>query len=206
MLSIWLKSLVLSTSHEEISLTSLASCDYSKIREALFNIRRELSKIGLRVSVSLPSLRMDAFSIELADEVMREGRKTTLTFAPEAGTQRLRNVVNKNIRDEEIFKTIEELSKKGWNRVKLYFMVGLPTESDEDLRGLINLVRSLHRLGKRFNRRFSSRSVLLFVPKAHTPFQWEGQFPMSYLKESMRFIKTSLKGLDVEVHYHEVEL
>jgi len=201
------KNLVLSTGYEELSLTSLASCDYSMIKEALISLRSEFQRLGLRLSLSLPSLRMDTFSIDLAEEIMSDGRKTTLTFAPEAGTQRLRDVINKNITDDDIFKTVEELAKRGWNRVKLYFMVGLPTEGDEDISGLVSLVKGIHRLGKRFNRRFSlSVSLASFVPKAHTPFQWEGQLPQDVLRERMRFIKSSLKGKDIEVHYHDVDL
>lgn len=201
------KSLVISTGYEELSLTSLASCDYSKIKEAIFAIKSELSRMGLNLNFSLPSLRMDAFSIDLADEIMEKGRKTTLTFAPEAGTQRLRDVINKNISEDDIFRTIEELAKRGWNRVKLYFMVGLPTESEEDIRGLLSLVKRVHKLGKSFNRRFSlSVSFASFVPKAHTPFQWEGQFPLDYLLGGLRFLKVSLKGRDIEVHYHDVNL
>ncbi len=200
------ESLVLSTGYEEVSLTSLASCDYSAIEETLFRLRSVLEKRGLKVSISLPSLRMDAFSIELVEEVMR-GRKTTLTFAPEAGTQRLRNVINKNIDEHDIFRTVEEVARRGWNRVKLYFMVGLPTETEEDIKGIVSLVKELLRVAKRANRRFSlSISIASFVPKAHTPFQWEGQFPREYLRETLRFIKSSLRRKDVEVHYHDVDL
>ncbi|MCS7233124.1 MAG: TIGR03960 family B12-binding radical SAM protein [Synergistetes bacterium] len=201
------KSLVSSTGYEEMSLTSLASCDYSVIKEALFSIKNELKKLGLRVNFSLPSLRMDGFSVSLVDEIIGSGKKTTLTFAPEAGTQRLRDVINKNISDDDIFRTIEELARRGWNRVKLYFMVGLPTESEEDINGLVSLIKEVHRLGKRFSRRFSlSVSLASFVPKAHTPFQWEGQFPLDYLLETLRFVKGSLKGRDIEIHYHDVNL
>jgi len=201
------KSLICSTGYEELSLTSLASCDYSMIESALAIIKSEMDKRGMRITFSLPSLRMDAFSIKLADEMINGGRKTTLTFAPEAGTQRLRNVINKNLTESDIFRTVEELSKRGWNRVKLYFMVGLPTETDEDIRGLVSLVKAIHRLGKKFNRRFSlSVSLASFVPKAHTPFQWEGQYSLSYLSENLKFIKRSLKGRDIEVHYHDVNL
>ncbi|MCD6364113.1 MAG: TIGR03960 family B12-binding radical SAM protein [Synergistetes bacterium] len=200
------ESLVSSTGYEEISLTSLASCDYSAIREVLPRLREILKRRGFRITISLPSLRMDAFSIELVEEVMK-GRKTTLTFAPEAGTQRLRDVINKNISEEDILKTLEKVARKGWNRVKLYFMVGLPTERDEDIRGMVSLIKEVHKIAKRFNRKFSlSISIASFVPKAHTPFQWEGQFPKDYLRERLRFIKSSLKGRDIEVHYHDVDL
>lgn len=133
-----MRDLCASTGYDEVSLSSLSTSDYSKINELLDELLTWSKKD--MVNVSLPSLRVDGFSTELTDKI-KTVRKSGLTFAPEAGTQRLRDVINKNVREDELMKTMDIAFGAGWNRVKLYFMIGLPTETDEDVTGLPVWVR-----------------------------------------------------------------
>ncbi len=167
------RDLLKKTGWEEVGLVSLSSCDYTGLVPVLETLSRELRAPGIKLS--LPSLRMDASSVELAaslETVKRGG----LTFAPEAGSQHLRDVINKGIDEEDIRTTLEALSEHGWDRVKLYFMVGLPTETETDLQGILDICREAFGiLRKRHRRAEVSVSVNGFIPKPHTPFQWEPQ-------------------------------
>ena len=164
-----------STGHEEISLSSLSSSDYSQL-EGLVNFLIDEFK-GKGVNISLPSLRIDAFSLDVMSKV-QDVRKSSLTFAPEAGTQRMRDVINKGLTEEVILHGAEEAFKGGWNKVKLYFMMGLPTETEEDMKGIAHLCEKVamhyYKLDSQYrNGRVSvGASCSFFVPKPFTPFQW----------------------------------
>ena len=190
----------------ELSLLSLSTSDYSQFQPLMTDI------IGYckdrKISVSLPSLRLDNFSFKILDEIQGM-RKTGLTFAPEAGTQRLRDVINKNITEEDILGAVEKAIDLGWNSVKLYFMIGLPTEADEDLEGIADIARKIMDLARAKNNglrgRFSvSVSVANFVPKPFTPFQWIPQnTPEEFARKHdlLRNKTRNIKG--VTLHYHE---
>jgi len=163
--------LLANSGHEEVSLVSLSSTDYTFIEPLV----RELSEryADRRVSISLPSLRTDAFSVELA-RIIQRTRKSGLTFAPEAGSERLRAVINKGVTADDLLSTAATAFANGWLRIKLYFMLGLPTETLEDVLAIADLVHAVREIGQRerAGRTQVSVSVNTFVPKPHTPFQW----------------------------------
>lgn len=189
-----------STGYDEISLASLSTLDYSGVSELVRDLVRTYGERG--IGVSLPSLRVDAFSIELANEVQKV-RKTTLTLAPEAGTQRLRDVINKNVTDEDLFKAVEAAFSSGWNSVKLYFMLGLPTETEADLDGVLALLARVKAIGQQHSRRPVEirASLACFVPKAHTPFQWRPQNTIAQLEEKRRYL-TRRKIKNIKLSFH----
>ena len=202
-------SLVERTGWEEVGLISLASCDYSGIADVIGKLSPVLAPKN--VKVSLPSLRMDAFSVQLAAgmEAMKRG---SLTFAPEAGTQRLRDAINKGVTDEDFRTCLGTAFSNGWEKIKLYFMMGLPTETYEDLDGIIELAELGLSLGKACKRRAQiSVSVAGFVPKAHTPFQWEPQLSLEELRRRGSYLKGKLasrhgsKSSRLSLKYHEPE-
>ena len=199
-------NIINSTGWEEIGLLSLASCDYYGIENLIDGLSPVLNE--RRAKLSLPSLRMDGFSIGLAEKL--EGLRSKhggITFAPEAGTQRLRDVINKGINEDMITKCLNEIFSRGWERVKLYFMMGLPTETDEDLDAIAELSYKALKLGRSLGRRRASVSVSVsgFVPKAHTPFQWERQNPIHELQEKGRRIKSQIHDRALSIAYHEPE-
>ncbi|MCL1874854.1 MAG: radical SAM protein [Synergistaceae bacterium] len=198
-------SLIAKTGWEEAGLLSLASCDYTGIKQVLETLSENADKRG-RFKISLPSLRMDAFSVELAAG-MESVKRGSLTFAPEAGTQRLRDVINKGIKDEDIESSLMFAFSKGWSRIKLYFMMGLPTETEEDLEGIVEIAgRALRIARAQKNKRAEvSVSVAGFVPKAHTPFQWERQNSITELREKGRLIKGKNRNRSVTMNYHSPE-
>jgi radical SAM family uncharacterized protein/radical SAM-linked protein len=179
------------TGYEELSLLSLSAGDYSSIGPLLTDLmdRYETKK----VAVSFPSLRIESVVGHLAEEVKRV-RKTGFTIAPEAGTERLRKVINKELDEGVFFQGLSDLFSKGWKNIKLYFMMGLPTEKEEDLRGIFDLTRKIASIGERQKIHPNmSVSVSTFVPKPHTPFQWESQIPLEEMKERLRFMKDGVK-------------
>ncbi len=189
------------TGWEEVGLLSLATCDWSGLSETLEKFGEPLAAKGIKLS--LPSLRMDAFSVELASklEAMRRGG---LTFAPEAGTERLRSVINKGLSDQEIASALEATFAHGWDRVKLYFMIGLPTERTEDLDAIISLCEQTRALARKYKRKGDvSVSLAGFVPKAHTPFQWEAQVSRDELLARARRVKDAIRDRRVSVAYHD---
>lgn len=198
-------NLVATTGWEEVGLLSLATCDFTGIEKVLESLSLNADK-NRGFKVSLPSLRMDAFSVELATG-MESVKRGSLTFAPEAGTQRLRDVINKGINDEDIESSLTFAFSKGWNRIKLYFMMGLPTETEEDLDGIIEVAgRAIGIARAQKNKRAEiSVSVAGFVPKAHTPFQWERQNSISELREKGRMIKGKNRNRNVTLNYHSPE-
>ncbi len=198
--------IVRSTGWEEAGLLSLASCDYSGIETLIDELSDELN--NRRAKLSLPSLRMDGFSIGLAEKL--EGLRSKhggITFAPEAGTQRLRDVINKGINEEMINSCLKEIFSRGWERVKLYFMMGLPTETYDDLEAISEISYQTLKLGRSLGRKRTTVSVSVsgFVPKAHTPFQWERQNSIQELKEKGRYIKSLIHDRNISVAYHEPE-
>ncbi len=201
------KKLVESTGHEEMSLASLSTSDYSNLGAITDHLIEEYSK-KQRVALSLPSLRLDNFSLELAHKV-QEVRKSGLTFAPEAGTQRLRDVINKGITEFDLENATRKAFGKGWNSVKLYFMIGLPTENYDDLDGIkhlaykvMDIYRDVHE-GK-LTRNFGiTVSTSTFVPKPFTPFQWHGQDTQEEIREKQIHLTRNLKNRNIKYSYHD---
>lgn len=186
-----ISEIIRNTGFEEVSLLSLSTSDYSLLSSLVEGLRKITDK--RKISVSLPSLRIDNFSLKILD-LIDTGRKTTLTFAPEAGTERLRNVINKPIKDDEIFSVISEAVKKGWRKIKLYFMLGLPTETMEDIDGIVGIVKRLRRENKNFSLHLS---INPFIPKPFTPFQWEKFIPKDDYIKKRNFLKRNIKGARV---------
>ncbi len=184
------------TGYGAVSLSSLSTGDYRDIEVLVRQLRKSFP--CERVSLSLSSLHVGRFSLELVSQ-LKKGSKSGFTFAPEAGTERLRSVINKQIMEEDLFNTLRQLHQAGWRKVKLYFMIGLPTEEREDLEGIINLVNRATQAKVRL-----SLSVSSFVPKAHTPFQWEGMAEMEGLREKQKFLQKGLRNKGVEIKWHEV--
>lgn len=187
--------------HEEVSLLSLSTADYSEAETLVDRVSRAMAEWG--VSVSLPSLRADAFSVGLAEAVSRV-RKSGFTFAPEAGSERLRRVINKGIGEAEILEAVDSAMAAGWQGVKLYLMIGHPTETLEDFEQLVLLVGKIKAVLRRHGgRRHVSLSFSPFVPKAHTPFQWERQDSEEETRNKLRWIKQRLGGQGVEIRNHD---
>jgi radical SAM family uncharacterized protein len=204
------EKLVESTGYNEISLTSLSTSDYTCIEPLLRELLDKYQKES--IGVSLPSLRVDSFSMNLAQEVQRV-RRTGLTFAPEAGTQRLRDVINKGVTEENLIKVATTAFEAGWSQIKLYFMIGLPTETFEDIEGIAILAKKVLDIGLNITRsqgRHKSPKVTIsvssFVPKAHTPFQWEAQDKLELLKEKQQFLKSKISDKRITYNYHDASL
>ena len=194
------------TGYDEVSLTSLSSTDHSQIADILTKLNHACDGKGVRIS--LPSQRLDSFGVDMAELVAGQ-KKGGLTFAPEAGTQRLRDVINKNVTEDDLFGAIDAAFKAGWRRCKLYFMIGLPTETDEDIKGIASLVQRAYDRAKaavppehRGNVRVSA-SVALFVPKSQTPFQWDGQIPPEEALRRVNLLRNSVKYKAVDIHWHD---
>jgi len=189
------------TGYEEFSLLSLSAGDYSSIGSLLSDLMDQYE--SKKVAVSFPSLRIESIVGDLAEEVRRV-RKTGFTIAPEAGTERLRRVINKELDETVLFQGISDLFSKGWKNIKLYFMMGLPTEKDEDLRGILDLSRKIASLGaKQKIHPHINVSVSTFVPKPHTPFQWESQIPLEEMKEKLRFLKDGVKRSNLRLKWQD---
>ena len=195
-----IRALIAQTGWEECSLVSLASCDYPQIGE-LLNSLASLHDEGIKVS--LPSLRVDNFSVGLAAnlEVMKKGG---LTLAPEAGSQHMRDVINKGVTDADLDAALEAAFAHGWQKVKLYFMMGLPGETDDDLSGIVELAEHAAAIGKKHTRRAQINvSVAGFVPKGHTPFQWAAQSTREELARKGAFMKRQIRSRAISFKYHE---
>jgi radical SAM family uncharacterized protein/radical SAM-linked protein len=190
------------TGFEELGLLSLSTGDYSQIGPLLTSLMDAFS--DRRVSVSLPSLRVDSLQGSLLQEIARV-RKTGFTMAPEAGTERLRRVINKNLTEEEILEAVERIFGAGWRAVKLYFMTGLPLESREDWEGIVQLSRKVARLAPSGKGRVSV-SISNFVPKPHTPFQWARQAAPAEVREAQEFFKRELRDRKIELKWHDAHM
>jgi radical SAM family uncharacterized protein/radical SAM-linked protein len=192
------------TGYEELSLLSLSAGDYSSIGPLLSDLMdRYESK---KVAVSFPSLRIERLVGHLAEEVKRV-RKTGFTIAPEAGTERLRRVINKELDESILFQGVSDLFSKGWKNIKLYFMMGLPTEKEEDLKGILELTKKIAVLGERQKIHPNINvSVSTLVPKPHTPFQWESQIPLEEMKEKLHFIRDGVKKNHLQFKWQDPHL
>ena len=183
------------TGYEELALTSLSTMDYSKISELLGELVTRLNCQG--VNVSLPSLRVDSFSVGLAAQVARR-KKSGLTLAPEAGSQRLRDVINKQVTEADLLVAVRGAKQMGFKSVKLYFMIGLPTETDSDLQEMVALILKTAEIMP------VTVSVSSFVPKPHTPFQWEPQCSMHELERRQQYLRERLRrNKRVNFNYHD---
>ncbi len=200
------RALVDSTGYDEISLCSLSTSDHSDVNNML-NTLIDWT-VGENINLSLPSLRVDNFSDELVEK-LNKVRRSGLTFAPEAGTQRLRDVINKNVTEEEVIATCSKAFENGWTSVKLYFMMGLPTETMEDIKGIADLaMKVIHTF---YNTSSSKKgtgvqvsvSCASFIPKPFTPFQWEPEDSMESLKEKQKYLLESVGSKKIKVSYHE---
>ncbi len=197
------------TGYDEVSLASLSSGDYSKIGELAGSLLDEFE--DKKVSVSLPSMRVDSFAPEVAGKLQRV-RKTGLTFAPEAGTQRLRDVINKNVTEEDILEAVRNAAGSGTRTIKLYFMIGLPTETEEDIKGIADLTRRIKaeaegaNRGGRRARVGITVSVACFVPKPQTPFMWEAQDTLEVFESKITLLRELLSIRGVKFDYHDPHL
>ena len=201
-----LEKLIKTTGYDEISLVSLSTSDYSQLAELTDYLVEEYA--SKNVGISLPSLRLDNFSMEIANKIQKV-RKSGLTFAPEAGSQRLRDVINKGITEEDLTRASRQAFEMGWNNIKLYFMIGLPTETYDDLDGIsdlayevVNIYKDVHN-GK-FKGKFNvTVSTSTFVPKPFTPFQWNPQDMKSSVVEKQRHLVRKLKNRNITYNYHD---
>lgn len=193
------------TGHDELSLLSLSTSDYSCFEELATELIDYTKKEN--VSLSLPSLRIDKFAFDVLNKI-QEYKKSGLTYAPEAGTQRLRDVINKGVTEKDIYESIEQALELGWKHIKLYFMIGLPTETYEDLDGIVEIAKNIKELNYKVNGPKGGRfnltvSVSNFVPKAHTPFQWEAQNTAEEFADKHNYLAERLKIKGVTFNYHD---
>ena len=191
------------TGNDELSLLSLSTSDYSQFEDLAMELIDTCKREN--VSLSLPSLRIDKFAFDVLNKI-QEYRKSGLTYAPEAGTQRLRDVINKGVTESDIYSSIEQAIELGWRNIKLYFMIGLPTETDEDLDGIAQIARNIVDMNYKINgkSRFNvTVSVSNFVPKANTPFQWEGQNSAEEFARKHNYLSDKLKFRGVTFNYHD---
>lgn len=198
------------TGYEEMSLSSLSTSDYRELQKLVDNLL-EIT-VDKRINLSLPSLRVDNFSMELMEKVQKV-KKSGLTFAPEAGSQRLRDVINKNVLEEDLLRTAEIAFRGGYDRIKLYFMIGLPTETDEDIRAIaelsekvINVFYEIPKEERRGRNVSITISTSSFVPKPFTPFQWEPQNSMAELVRKQQFLKEQIKSRKIIYNWHQSEV
>ena len=201
--------LINNTGYEEVSLTSLSICDYSGIEELVheFIDTYKSKKIG----ISLPSIRVDSFSVNLLKEIQKV-RKTGLTLAPEAGSQRMRDVINKGVSEENLINAVSSAFSAGWSTIKLYYMIGLPYEEIEDIKGIAELsekaVGEYYKIPKNLRNRGLrvTVSTSIFVPKAFTPFQWAPQDKMEKIKEKINVVRNSIKSKAINYNWHESQV
>lgn len=195
------------TGYEEVSFTSLSAGDYSRLLEVVRNFNQRFCRY--KVALSLPSLRVASINSELLREI-RSVRRTGFTIAPEAGSERLRKVINKDFSEDDYENALRSLFEEGWHNVKLYFMIGLPTEEDKDIDAIIMMVRKALRVAKQYTGRFVNIKVGVspFVPKPHTPFQWHGQDTLDALRRKRDHLRSVLgkKGFHVKAHDLEMSL
>ena len=197
------------TGSEEVGLLSLSSADHSEIAEVTTYLADCYE--GSQTSLSLPSTRVDAFNIDLANELSRNGRRSGLTFAPEGGSERMRRVINKQVTEDDLIRTVATAYGAGWRQVKLYFMCGLPTETDDDVLQIARLAREVIRVGREVSGRRDIRctvSIGGFVPKPHTPFQWAGQLDHESTDARLAKLRDAIRtdreyGKSIGFRYHD---
>lgn len=196
-----IEKMIEGTGYSEVSLSSLSSSDYSNINELIRGLKNNPKYKNL--SISLPSLRMNLDSVRTAEEISG-GKRTGFTFAPEAGSQRMRDIINKGVSEEEIMETAEAAVKAGWLSLKFYFMIGLPFETDEDVAGIYELAKKVTAMCRRISRGINiTVSVSNFVPKPHTPFQWHKQMnfaEMEHKHNLLRDLFKGMKGCTLKIH------
>lgn len=196
------------TGYNEVSLTSLSTTDHSCCSQILSRLNRRLADTGIRVSI--PSQRLDSFGVDMALQVAGE-KKGGLTFAPEAGSQRMRDVINKNVTEKDLERATRAAFEAGWRRVKLYFMMGLPGEQDSDIVAIANLADKTYELAREVVPKSQrgnvsvSISCSVFIPKAQTPFQWCAQTPDEEVKRRQHLLLSSVRNRAVRVHYHDAD-
>jgi radical SAM family uncharacterized protein/radical SAM-linked protein len=198
------KDSIRSTGYEEISFSSLSTGDYGNLLPLIRSFHNSCHMS--RVAVSLPSLRVGAINRDVLKEI-KSVRKTGFTIAPEAGTARLRDVINKDFTEEEYEKTLEKVFSEGWHNIKLYFMIGLPTETHDDIDGIIRMAETAFRKGKALTgtRINLNVGISAFVPKPHTPFQWLGQLPYKYIREKQDFLRKTFRKKGINFKGQHVE-
>ena len=197
------------TGYEEVGLLSLSSADHSEIAEVTTYLADCYE--GSQTSLSLPSTRVDAFNIDLANELSRNGRRSGLTFAPEGGSERMRKVINKQVTEDDLIRTVAAAYGAGWRQVKLYFMCGLPTETDEDVLQIARLAAEVIRVGREASGRRDIRctvSIGGFVPKPHTPFQWAAQLDHETTDARLAALRDAIRadreyGKAIGFRYHD---
>ncbi|WML35688.1 TIGR03960 family B12-binding radical SAM protein [Clostridium sp. OS1-26] len=200
------EELLKNTGYPEISLTSLSICDYSDLQNLIHKFIEKYEKE--KVGVSLPSLRIDSFSVDLINEIQKV-RKTGLTFAPEAGSQRMRDVINKGVTEQNLMDSVKNAFESGWSTIKLYFMIGLPYETIEDVIGIADLAEKVTDQyfkvpkDKRKKGLKVTVSTAIFVPKAFTPFQWVPQIRMEDVKEEIKALRGAIKSRSISYNWHE---
>ena len=200
---------VAATGFDEVGLLSLSSADHSEINEIAVDLADCYE--GTNVGLSLPSTRVDAFNVTLANELSRNGRRSGLTFAPEGGSERMRQVINKMVTEEDLLRTVTTAYASGWRQIKLYFMCGLPTETDEDVLAIAALARRVIAAGREASGRHDIRctvSIGAFVPKPHTPFQWAAQCAPEVVDARLRALGGALRadrayGKAIGYRYHD---
>ncbi|MFH1389216.1 MAG: TIGR03960 family B12-binding radical SAM protein [Candidatus Margulisiibacteriota bacterium] len=197
------EELVKNTGYEELSLISLSSSDHSQIEALAKELANRNEK--RRVNIALPSMRTNSFSVKLAHQVARV-RSSSITIAPEAGSQRLRDYIGKKMTEENIMESVQAVFASGIEAVKLYFMIGLPTETEEDLLGIGQLARKIFEVGRCHTRRVRvTVNLSTFIPKPHTPFQWERQITINETLQKQRLIKESIRQKFIDVRWHQAE-
>ncbi len=188
----------------DVSLLSLSAGNYTHILSLLKAFMAEFGDD--RCSVSLPSLRVDSVTGQMLDQI-KQARKTGFTVAIEAGTQKLRNIINKNITDEEIISSVELAAKNGWQTIKLYFMLGLPFETEEDVKGMGELIRRIHAAVRKYNKKTKiNASISAFIPKPHTPFQWAAMIIPEEFKAKLSIIKGIVRNTGIEIKHQIPEI
>jgi len=200
---------IAATGFEEVGLLSLSSADHSEIGEIAKGLADRYD--GDNVSLSLPSTRVDAFNITLANELSRNGRRTGLTFAPEGGSERMRKVINKMVTEDDLIRTVSTAYGNGWRQVKLYFMCGLPTETDDDVMQIADMAKRVIATGREAAGRKDIRctiSIGAFVPKPHTPFQWAAQLDHETVDRRLKALKSAVMndknyGKSIGIRYHD---
>ena len=198
------ESILRQTGYEEIGLLSLSPSDYSRIEELVESMMARFGEKHL--SISLPALRADSFSVRLADAIA-EGRHTGFTLAPEAGSDRMRATINKTIPSEQVFDVAREVFERGWQTIKLYFMIGLPGEEMEDVEAIADMARTVHLIGRRIHGRQAqvNVSVNTFVPKPHTPFQWVPLASSRSIRQRQALLRRELRGRGMKLDYNDPE-
>ena len=193
------------TGYEEVGLLSLSSADHSEIGQIASGLADRYD--GTATSLSLPSTRVDAFNVTLANELSRNGRRSGLTFAPEGGSERIRKVINKTVSEDDLIRTVTTAYAAGWRQVKLYFMCGLPTETDEDVLQIARLAKAVVSAGRKASGRSDIRATVSiggFVPKPHTPFQWAPQLDAETTDRRLRLLRDAIgRDRSIGYRYHD---